>query len=38
MKASKNFSHRNLDGLFRIMLLTYGEKKNKKICVKIYAG
>ena len=30
MKVSKNFSHRNLDGLFRIMLLTYGEKKKKK--------
>lgn len=30
MKVSKNFSHRNLDGLFRIMLLTLERKKIKK--------
>ena len=30
MKVSKSFSHRNIDGLFRIILLTYGEKKIKK--------
>ena len=30
MKISKNFSHRNLDCMFRIMILIYGEKKNEK--------
>ena len=35
MKLSKKFNHKNLDGIFRLILLIYG-KKYKAICVKIY--
>ena len=30
MKLSKKFSHKNLDGMFRIILLIYVGKKNTK--------
>ena len=35
MKLSKKLNHRNLDDMFRLILLIYG-KKFKKACVKIY--
>ena len=41
MKFSKKFSHRNLDamfGIFKLILLIYGEKKDKNLCVKTYVG
>ena len=34
MKLSKKTNDRNLDGIFRLILLIYGE--NMKKCVKIY--
>ena len=37
MKLSKNFNDRNLDGIFKLILLIY-RKKYEKICVKIYVG
>ena len=30
MKLGKKLSHRNLDGIFRVTLLIYGEKNTKK--------
>ena len=38
MKLSKKMSHRNFDGMFRLILLIYGFKKCEKICVQIYVG
>ena len=37
MKLSKKLNHRNLDGIFRLILLTCGEQNAKK-CVKTYVG
>ena len=37
MKLSKKLNHRNLDGIFRLILLTCGEQNTKK-CVKTYVG
>ena len=37
MKLSKNFSHGNLDGMFRLILLLYG-KVMKKHLSKFYVG
>ena len=35
MKLSKKINDRNLDSIFRLILLIYGENR-KKYCVKIY--
>ena len=37
MKLSKKFSHRNIDGMFRLILLIYG-RIMKKITAKVYVG
>ena len=36
MKLSKKINDRNLDSIFKVMLMIYGE--NMKQCVKIYVG
>ena len=36
-KTAKNFNDRNLDGMFRLILLIYGNKY-EKIYFKIYIG
>ena len=37
MKLSEKFTNRNLDGMFKLILLFHGDKKKyEKICVKIY--
>ena len=31
MKLSGKLNHRNLDGMFRLILLTYGEKMRRNV-------
>ena len=37
-ELGKKFSQRNLDAMFRLILIIYGEKDTKKIHFKIYVG